>query len=323
MTSQNNYDVVIICSKEHLPLLDNNIKYIQKNLAPKQIKIITAVSNVDVTTFADDESVVFLNEDEIYPGMTISKIKNTMIKIAGTEKRAGWYFQQFLKMAYSLICQDEEYLIWDADTIPLKPLLFKDSNQLYFTMEYRYFKDYFNTLYNLLGYFKKENKSFVAEHMIIDVKIMKELISVIESKELLSGERFYEKILGAIDPKKILGTGFSEFETYGTYVQYKYPSRYSLRDLEILRNGRSFLGNNPNTDLMNWLSKYYDTVSLELWDKPLPLIPRLLGNKVLRETFVFEKIFLSISRLPQTLLLCYYLINLPWIKKGIKNQMDR
>ena len=34
--------------------------------------------------------------------------------------RPGWYYQQFLKMAFSNWSKSRYYMAWDADTIPLR-----------------------------------------------------------------------------------------------------------------------------------------------------------------------------------------------------------
>lgn len=294
----NNYDVVLVCSKDHVHILQKNIAYLKKNLSPKNIVVISSVDSRDLIDGFESDSVIFLNEDRIYPGMTIQRIKEIVKEITGSEKRAGWYFQQFLKMAYSQICNDTEYLIWDADTIPLNSISFKEGDKLKFTMESRYGKDYFITLKKLLGYSKATNESFIAEHMIINTYIMCHLIAEIEDQNL-RGKTFYEKILYSVQKESVPKSGFSEFETYGTFVLKNYPEKYVLSNVRSLRNGKMYLGENPGENLMQWVARNYDTVSFEIWDKTLPLIPTILSNKNIQKFWIAEKVFCTFSSLPK------------------------
>ncbi|MDR2342473.1 MAG: hypothetical protein LBD84_05490 [Campylobacteraceae bacterium] len=125
---------------------------------------------------------------------------------------------------------------------------------------------YFKTINTLFDgvIFKLTNKSFIAEHMMIDKDIMVEIIERIEKNKKISGNKFYEKILYAIDRNEIIGSGFSEFETYGNYVLKYYPEKYRLRELRMLREGSYFINKKDiNNNVLNWIAKSYDTVSFE------------------------------------------------------------
>jgi hypothetical protein len=125
---------------------------------------------------------------------------------------------------------------------------------------------YFKTI-NILfdgAVFKLTNKSFIAEHMMVHKDIMIEMIEKIENNNKIHGNKFYEKILYAIDRNEIIGSGFSEFETYGNYVLKYYPEKYCLRELRILRDGACFVNKSDiNDNVLNWIAKSYDTISFE------------------------------------------------------------
>jgi hypothetical protein len=112
--------------------------------------------------------------------------------------------------------------------------------------------------------FKLTNRSFIAEHMMIDKDIMVEILEKIENNKKINGNNFYEKILYAIDRNEIGGSGFSEFETYGNYVLKYYPEIYCPRELRTLRDGAHFINKaDINNDVLNWIAKSYDTISFE------------------------------------------------------------
>ena len=105
--------------------------------------------------------------------------------------------------------------------------------------------------------------SFIAEHMIFDCSIVKEIITKIQKNSLLIGNSWWEKILRAIDPADLIGSGFSEFETYGNYVFKFHPDLVKLRSLRTLRQGAYFLGNSPSCEQLDWAGNGFDIVSIE------------------------------------------------------------
>ncbi len=179
----------------------------------------------------------------------------------------GWYYQQFLKMQYSEICEDEYYMVWDGDTVPCRDInMFnKDTGKPYLDMKHEYHQDYFDTMSIILPGLKKViERSFIAEHMLIRTDIMQNLIKDIEKNNSIPGTKFWEKIINAIPPEKFSASAFSEFETYGTYVAIKYPDVYKLRDWHSFRLGAQFFGINTITDSdIKWLSKDFDAISFE------------------------------------------------------------
>lgn len=86
----------------------------------------------------------------------------------GHMTRSNWYFQQFLKMAYAFICEDDYYIIWDADTVPVRTIeLFQEDKPLFsfvMTTE-RIISIHWKTFHEHIK--KQSPKSFIVEHMVI------------------------------------------------------------------------------------------------------------------------------------------------------------
>lgn len=228
---------------------------------PKLIKVNVKKINTKIKIIDENQIIDFTQIKECIQSRFNSKYL----------KRAGWYYQQFLKMAFSQITDDDFYLVWDSDTIPLKKIeLFNKNKKPFFDFKTEYHKPYFETLAQLIpNYCKSFENSFISEHMVINAKYMRELIDLIESNEKIKGKRFYEKIINTINTKDFLKSGFSEFETYGTYVYKNYPNAYVYRPWISLRTGKRFLSPRSlnNKSLVEWLSKYYDAISFEKSDK--------------------------------------------------------
>ena len=157
------------------------------------------------------------------------------------------------------------------------------------TMKDEYHKPYFDTLYNLLGYNKKNHSSFIAEHMLFNKEIMKELINDI-SRSNIKGILWYEKIINASDIS-VSYNAFSEFETYGTFCVNKYPNFYIERKLNNFRHGGYIAGRLISKKRLNKLSFDLDSISLEFNHYPpypLGLICKILNkfisllNKILK-----------------------------------------
>ena len=173
-------------------------------------------------------------------------------------------------MGYSRICNDDYYLLWDSDTVPVKKIdLFDDDRRPYFDYKHEYHKPYFDTIKRLFPQITKQIKgSFIAEHMIICTQYMQNLLQSIESNNNVKGADYIEKIINAVDVSELPGSGFSEFETYGSFVLYNYPDRYRLREWRSLRFGGLFFdeADKLHDRELQWLARSYDAVSFEKKD---------------------------------------------------------
>jgi hypothetical protein len=268
---EQNFDIVLPVAAKDFGNINLTIEYLFKNIGPRKIFVIA--SDKIVETLRQNRYCEYYNEDKIIQYLTLSKVKQCMLNKTGTDSHSGWYFQQFLKMAFAFVSESQYYLIWDSDTIPLNELLFfsypnigNNHCKCLFTMKTEYHIPYFKTINKLLdgNVFKLTTKSFIAEHMMIDKNIMLELIRKIENNKSIIGNNFWEKILYSIDADDIKGSGFSEYETYGNYVLKYYPENYNMRELRTLRSGSKIINKKKLTGkILNWISKSYDVISFE------------------------------------------------------------
>lgn len=247
------------------------------------------------------DMVEFIDENEILP---FERVKQAYIKRIEEIERSsdkpfkashtGWYYQQFLKMEYSRICEDEYYLCWDADTIPLRYIdMFHSSGKPYLDVKTEYRPVYFDTLSNLLGIRKVIEQSFISEHMLFKKNLMLELIDTIMATDLI-GNTFYEKVFDAV---KQPFNGFSEFETYGTWIAHKYPVEYRIRSWKSIRNTNFMVNRNDLTnDDIEWLATGFNAASFERYQKTEPLLNELFKNPEYRRKLtadVFYKTLLE------------------------------
>lgn len=269
-----NYDVVIMLSENKLDILDLLIERLRRFISFKDIVFVGALR---LESYVKDKGVRFIDEDSLYEGLTYDQLRNLIAqKDPFAEKRTGWYLQQFLKYAYALKCTDEYYLIWDADLLPLNKLCFFDENEFpYFDIKFEFLPTYFCTLKKLfrgeIG--KEKDYSYISEHMMVKTEFMRALLEEIENNSSLVGEKFFEKIMNTIRIADLPGTGFSEFETFGSYVEKRYPGFYKIRIIRSLREGDLFLGEYRSEKYMKWAAESYDLINFE---RNVEQIPELM-----------------------------------------------
>jgi hypothetical protein len=265
------YKLVIPIVAKDINLVINNIEKIKNYL--KSYKLVF-IGNAELKNLLPEHNYIeFIDENTLFSNLNIETINRMLILKTGVGNRAGWYFQQFLKMAYSQHCDDEYYLVWDSDTLPLEEISFFNEDQKPY-LSYKSFEKhdlpYFETIKNIFNIevvINPESKSYVVEHMLFNTRIMKHLISDIQSNLNLSGNTFFEKIINAIPFKNLNLSGFSEFETYVAFVKREYPNFYICRIWNNLRCGKIFLGEQPSEKSLEWVSKAFVSVSIERYDK--------------------------------------------------------
>lgn len=257
------------------------------------IKNIIFIGNEEINKLIKEKKsslnfpIIFINEKLL---IDINKVKQLIkIKNKYAVGRSGWYIQQFLKMIYCRLCHNKFYLIWDSDTIPIKKVsMFSNDGKPIFDVKTEFNKPYFITLKRIFPKLGKKYKfSFISEHMIINTNLMKNMIKRITFNKNLIGNTWYEKIINCIDIKDLPKSGFSEFETYGTFVKEYYKQIYNFRFWKSLRLRKEFqkLHYNSNflteNDIRN-ISKIYNAISFENKTSYIKLI---LSNNFFSEKY--------------------------------------
>ena len=268
------YDVIIPVAFKDYSFLKKSYKYLCENLGAEHIFILTNAQMASYlpSIIKNDSRFVVINEDHLLSGLTYETI-HSIIKSQGREHtNTGWFFQQFLKMGFALskFCKNEFYMSWDADTIPVKKLEFFDvNNHPYFTMKSEFHQPYFDTMEKLIGLRKANPSSYIAEHMMFNRNVMKELISTIETNSDVDGDTWFEKVMNAIPPEIVCTNSFSEFETYGTYCAKYHPRMYVERTMNGFRLGGLIQGRFVSKRILQGFSGYdYSVVSFEIYHRP-------------------------------------------------------
>lgn len=277
MTKNNprHHDIIISVGVKDIFIVRKVIEQIRQGGIPcaQQIYLITHSRFFSFFSpkWCQQKNVTLLDESLLINNMTINSVRAAVDGHFEQKMRAGWYFQQFLKMGFALTPYAKEYyLIWDADTLPTSTLYFFDEEgRMLITQKEEHHRPYFATMKRLIGLGKEVNFSFIAEHMLIRTSFMKELIERIEKSDIQE-ENWWKKIIKATDSKSPLG--FSEFETYGTFVNHFYPETVVYRQLHTFRRAGMLFGRMMTKREIREFNGIVDTLSLEAGH--IPPFPR-------------------------------------------------
>jgi hypothetical protein len=242
------------------------------NLLPQFLQadeFIVYVPQAEVEDFVGftDPSVRVMSEESL--SNDFKTALRSALEVAGNLERFGWYYQQFLKIEALRQSKSKEIVIWDADCVPVAPLKLIDSNGLPVYMKSGEFhKDYFLAIERLLEMKKVVEQSFVVPGFPILKTWVEEFLLEVENRH--PGAQWFEAILNSTDLS--LDSGFSEFETLGTWVTNTYPNGWVSAEVNWERFGRSRFGHSSNftpDDLIRiGTKKNLQIISFENWDTP-------------------------------------------------------
>lgn len=282
------YDVVMNVAAHHKNIAKLAIEYLRKNTTAEKLYIISTKDVLKSFAYMDDNLEIHLiDEDKLIPGITLNAIKEYLLEHAGNAQQAGWYFQQFRKMAACYIpdiCS--HYLVWDADTILLEPIsFFSEDAKVLINPEGEHHLPYFDTIQELLGIKHFAEYSFVCGHLMINTVYMRALIDATNA-HVQSDQPWVWKIMDSIKPNDLGNKGFSEFETYGNFVLNRHPESFALRPLRYLRFGAGKFGMRPSKFDLYYLSLSYAYASFETWNRG---VLHLIIARKIRSMLVYFK----------------------------------
>lgn len=97
MLRNNNFEVLICLKSLDSDFFPKMIERVERFINPYKITIITKEEMIDRFKVAY-QHINFLDENSICKGLSLESIREILQEY---EARAGWYLQQFLKMAYA------------------------------------------------------------------------------------------------------------------------------------------------------------------------------------------------------------------------------
>jgi hypothetical protein len=259
------FEIFTACRSRDLVTLRYAVERLQTHLEPENIVVATAHENFSRFERVLGTAVKLVDEDKLIPGMTLASVRQ--LPIQSFPRAAGWYFQQLLKYAWCFRNTPiGHYLIWDADTILLKPLdFFDEQGRILMTKSSEYHAPYFETFEKLFGVPASYEFSFISQHQMVDKTLLQEMLNSIAA-------RFPASLNWAWAILQTLpSTGnnlFSEYETYGHWLKHYHPDRLSYRDVPWLREGTEVAVFPPSEKKLDELAERYFFVSFESSRRP-------------------------------------------------------
>jgi len=191
----------------------------------------------------------------------------------------NWYKQQIIKInSLSLLSKGEIALIWDSDTIPIKKLNFLDKKgRLIYFSSTEFHKPYFEFIQDFLNMTKLESNSFISQCFPIKYEWYQSFKTHIQKTYNLN---LSNAIISHIDFSK--KGSFSEYETLGTYISYKYKGQYVFNNLSWIRRGYMFFRTPINIKYFSLVFKFlpYHFIAFENWDSKISIT--MIINKIKR-----------------------------------------
>lgn len=263
--SQQNPDrplqVVTACRARDLPVLEIAVRQLFRTVKLRSIHVLAPTMDCERMKRKLGNQVIVVSEDEFIPGVTLEQFRR--LNAPHFPRAAGWYFQQLLKLQFAFVDpEDEYYLIWDADTVPLRPMRFFDSNgRMLLTKATEFHPPYFETYRRLFGEEPNREFSFIAQHMLVQKSIAREMLKKIEQR-IEGPDHWAWKIMRALPEAG--HNLFSEYETYGHFVKNHHPEHVEFVARTWLREGTQRTGGAlPSEKCLAELADEFEFVAFE------------------------------------------------------------
>ncbi|MCR5339089.1 MAG: DUF6492 family protein [Lachnospiraceae bacterium] len=298
---ENAYECLLFALEEDYLRARASLRDLYDMLMPSKMKVV-GPAGLEKYVLEDarktglGEKLIFLDETTLLSFDAVKEAYENRIREAAalyqwkeSAVRTGWYYQQFLKMAYCRHCSQEYYLCWDIDTLPLRPISMIHANgKPIFDVKWEYIPYYFEMIGDLLGIGRCIEQSFISEHMLFRAEFMKAMLEEIERRDL-PGDHFYEKIISCIKHPRM---GFSEFETYGCWVASHHPEAYVIRDWKSIRNTNFLIDRNDvNEEDIAFLASGFYAASFEKYQKTVGFLQELFRNPRYREKLTADILY--------------------------------
>lgn len=251
--------VICVVCKRDLSVWKTASTLIPNKIAALKYEVIVPDSEVGEFERHTDPRFVITRESSCLNGVDFDYVKR---HLANHKERAGWYLQQFIKInACRAGSPEDVFLIWDADTVPLKKLDFLDpEGRLIYYKGHGSHADYFDTIKNILGMQKKVEYSFISQCFPVKNIWVEEFCKEIEK---YGSTDWITAVLKGVSGNT--ASGFSEYESLGTFLTYRHPEEITVIDNAWSHFGNMLIGGigNLSPGTINMLSKDYDYIAFE------------------------------------------------------------
>jgi len=210
------------------------------------------------TVFVDEKLLPFSLED--------------VGNILGVTERAGWYFQQLIKLYAPTVIPSilQQYLVVDADTFFLQPCRFVEDGRPIFNLGTEFHAPYFEHMHRLHpSLVKSIIYSGITHTLAYDCRWLREMFNLIEGHH--DGKPFWRIFLDEVDPLHKENSGASEHELYFTFCILNHINEVIIKALKW-----------ANISSINEIDHSYYYASLHWYLRDVKIDTEALKNKIFR-----------------------------------------
>lgn len=240
--NNSNLPFVLVAERSVIDTISLVLKSLEKYAPFASVYLVVPDCQVNEFLTQASEDVVVVKESIIMPGWGVGRVARKLGRHSG---RAGWYYQQFLKLNFGNFIKCRRYVIWDADTVMLQHLDFVVDGRIQMNSSVRFNKPYFNTFQRLFNQSPPVKRSLISQFMFIDNLILCEMQE--EIKTNFSSSDWVDAVLDQLPLAS--QSEFSEYEIYGNYVASRYPDKFKMTKINWFLYGSEILPEVRDVDL--------------------------------------------------------------------------
>ena len=254
--------VCSVCTKKNIDVWLLSSFAIIKNIIADKYSVIVPADDVKLFRDLSPAQYDIIDEDKLLPGLRERLAGHIKIK---NYYRFGWYYQQLLKLAYlKTYGIDNDVIIWDADTIPLKKITLFEGEIAYYYSSGEYNENYFSQINNLLGHGKIVSESFIAQCLACRSEWINNFFDLLEIKSKNNNDDWISLIIKSIDFNQ--ESGFSEYELLGSYFKKNYNNFFIDKKRKWFRFGSNLCEVQKCPKFIFYLcSIFFDHMTFEKW----------------------------------------------------------
>jgi len=193
--------------------------------------------------------------------------------------QANWYLQQFIKIeAARTAAPDALVLIWDADTVPLRPLSFIDEQGCILLYAGALIEKPYLAMARALFEIKNVPRNgFIAQNFACRAKTVQAFCAVIKARH---GCHWIDAVLNIANQNPDMS--LSEYECLGLFMHSQNPESWRRNWRSWERFGVSLLGSPEQLygKREAFLAQFFDYISFENWDNGQKYSKRKITNQL-------------------------------------------
>jgi hypothetical protein len=225
---------LLVAENSVRPILSNAIRGLLKWTNVQTVLLAVPARQLKDFAYLKSPTTEVIPENEIIPGYPLDYFAE---RLGDRRARAGWYLQQFAKIGFCRIAADNHYVIWDADTVALKPIVFFEGGKVQITMSREYHPPYFAALQKVINQRRVLRFSAISQYMPVDVSCT---LKMLEKIEQIHSKPWIDAILSVLPLQS--DCEFSEYETLANYMASEYPDRTQFVRKRWFRYGTDICG---------------------------------------------------------------------------------